>query len=68
MNQHGEKETPGVQEAFAKLGYDRVKPEQMAAVEVISGMDVFVTLPTGFGKSLIFATLVCPLLGTSLLF
>ena len=36
----------------------------MTAVEAfISGMDVFVTLPTGFGKSLIYATLVSPLLG-----
>ena len=53
-----------VQEAFTKLGYDRVKPEQMTGIEAfISGIDVFVTLPTGFGKSLIYATLVSPLLG-----
>ena len=53
-----------VQETFTKLGYNRVKPEQMTAIEAfISGMDVFVFLPTGFGKSLIYATLVPPLLG-----
>ena len=54
-----------IQETFAKLGYNRVyKPEQMTATEAfISDMDVFVTLPTGFGKSLIYATLVYPLLG-----
>ena len=49
-----------VQETFAKLGYDRVKPEQMTAIEAfISGIDMFVTSPTGFGKSLLYATLVC---------
>ena len=55
-----------VEETFTKLGYeyDRVKPEQMTAIEAfVSGMDVFVTLPTAFGKSLIYATLVSPLLG-----
>ena len=36
----------------------------MAAIEAfISGMDVLVTLPTANGKSLIYATLVSPLLG-----
>ena len=30
-----------VQEVFTKLGYDRVKPEQMTAIEAfISGMDI----------------------------
>ena len=53
-----------VQESFAKLGYDRVNPEQMMAMEAyISGIYVFVTLPTGFGKSLIYATLISPLFG-----
>ena len=41
-----------VQEAFAKLRYDIVKPDQMMAIEAfISGMDVFVTLSTGYGTS-----------------
>ena len=41
-----------VQEVFAKLGYDSVKPVQMMIIEAfISGMDVFVTLLTGFGKT-----------------
>ena len=40
-----------VQEAFTKLGYDRVKPEQMMGIKAfINGMDVFVTLPTRFDK------------------
>ena len=52
-----------VQEAFSKLGYDIVKLEQMMAIEAfISGMNVFVTLPTGFDKRLMYATLVSPLL------
>ena len=53
-----------VQETFAKLGYDRVNPEQKTAIEAyISGIDVFVTLPIGFGKSLIYATLISYLFG-----
>ena len=53
-----------VQETFAKLGYDRVNPEQMMAIKAyISGIDVFVTLPTWFGKSLIYDTLISPLFG-----
>ena len=53
-----------VEEAFTKLGYNRVKSEQMTAIEAfISDMNVFVTLPTENGNSLIYATLVSPLLG-----
>ena len=64
MNQHGERKHQVVQETFTKLGYDRPKPEQMTAIEIfISGIDVFVFLSTGFGKSFIYATLVFPLLG-----
>ena len=44
-----------IQEAFAKLGYNRVKPEQMTAIEVF--LVVWIILPTGFGKSLIYSTL-----------
>jgi len=37
-------------EAFNKLGFSTVKPEQHKAVARIIE-DVFVVLPTGFGKS-----------------
>ena len=40
------------------LGYTELKPEQMRVVtSVVMGHDVFVTLPTGYGKSLCFAIL-----------
>ena len=39
--------------AAARLGYEEVKPEQREAVRgLVNGRDVFVALPTGFGKSL----------------
>ena len=38
-----------------KLGYTRLKAEQMRAIEsVLKGKDTFVSVPTVFGKSLIF--------------
>ena len=44
--------------AARKLGYESLKPEQELAVSsFISGKDVFVSLPTGYGKSLCFALL-----------
>ena len=47
-----------ITDALCLLGYHMVKPEQMRVIEeFISGRDVFVCLPTGFGKSLIFASL-----------
>ena len=47
-----------VSEAAPKLGYDSLKPEQFSAiVEFVKGRDVFVILPTGFGKSLCYASL-----------
>ena len=34
-------------------GYERLKEEQLSAIEkFVSGQDAFVSLPTGFGKSL----------------
>lgn len=50
--------------AAAALGYPSVRREQMDAVRpVVLGNDVFVALPTGYGKSLCYAVL--PLVGHS---
>ena len=47
-----------VEESFRMMGCEQVKPEQWTAIKAfVSGVDVFVALPTGFGKSLIYATL-----------
>ena len=41
-----------------KLGFSSVKPQQMIAInEFINGKDVFVALPTGFGKTMCFTCL-----------
>ena len=43
-----------VRVAAAKAGFQDLKPEQMQAIlEFIDGRDIFVSLPTGYGKSLI---------------
>jgi len=44
--------------AATKLGYESLKMEQKEAVKAfVEGNDVFVSLSTGFGKSLFFALL-----------
>jgi len=40
------------------LGFDQLKTKQSEAIEAfVSGKDVFVSLPTGYGKSIIYAIL-----------
>ena len=44
--------------AAQTLGYTNLKPEQhRAAAEVLHGRDTFVSLPTGYGKSLVYQVL-----------
>ena len=41
-----------------QLGYDKLRPKQIEAMSsFIEGNDVFVSLPTGYGKSIIYAAL-----------
>ena len=54
-----------VEEAFQQLGYSSVKPEQRQAVRGVLNRDVFVILPTGYGKSACYQCL--PLLYDKLL-
>ena len=47
-----------VRVAAAEAGFQDLKPEQMQAIlEFINGRDIFVLLPTGYGKSLIYRLL-----------
>ena len=49
------------QEVAKSLGYDHLKPEQERVLsEFISGKDVFVALPTGYGKRICYAALHPP--------
>ena len=46
------------QQAAHKIGSSELKHQQLdAMVKLVSGKDVYVVLPTGFGKNLIYATL-----------
>ena len=50
--------TAAVLAASTTLGYTRLKPEQKCVIEAfLKGRDVFVSLPTGSGKSLCYALL-----------
>lgn len=47
-----------IQESAVQLGYDRLKEKQLEAImSFVGGNDTFVSLPTGYGKSVIFAVL-----------
>ena len=47
-----------IKRAGNHLGYDTIKPEQLKVVShFLKGVDCFVILPTGYGKSLCFALL-----------
>ena len=47
-----------IRDCGKKLGYEVLKEKQIEAVSsFIEGNDVFVSLPTGYGKSLIYAIL-----------
>ena len=57
MERDGSLLTSGVEYGLSKLRYTSLKAEQMRAVEsVLKGQDTFVSVPTGFGKSLIFSS------------
>ena len=47
-----------ITESGKQLGYDKLKPKQIEALtSFLQGNDTFVSLPTGYGKSIIYAAL-----------
>ena len=47
-----------INESAALMNFDPLKPKQLEAVQsFLSGNDTFVSLPTGYGKSVIYALL-----------
>ena len=53
-----DRNTAIVHVAAAEAGFQDLKPEQMQAIlELIDGRDIFVSLPTGYGKSLLYGLL-----------
>ena len=47
-----------IRECASRLGYRELKDEQITAISsFVQGNDIFVALPTGYGKSLIYAVL-----------
>ena len=47
-----------ISESAAALGFEHLKDKQVAAMtSFLKGNDTFVSLPTGYGKSIIYAAL-----------
>ena len=47
-----------IEDSIQDLGLDTIKPKQRNAIQsFLSGNDTLVVLPTGYGKSLIYAVL-----------
>ena len=45
----------GLDEVLKETGYMQLKPKQQEAIKgFVSGKDVFASLPTGYGKSVIY--------------
>ena len=52
------KEVMAIEEAVRELGLEALKPKQRdAIVNFLSGNDTLVVLPTGYGKSIVYAAL-----------